>query len=123
MAAEFFDIVRNARSHKLGPFSPIFNIQTVLMDKVKRYVPADAHLKVNGRLHLSLTRIYDGKNIIVSQFNSREDLIEALACSFFIPGALNSPCLCFEVKFGLFRLLWVGSTEIPQRSIHGRSLF
>lgn len=90
MAAEFFDMVKKARSHKLGPFSPIFNIQKILMDKVKKYVPADAHLKVNGRLHLSLTRIYDGKNIIVSQFNSREDLIDALACAFFIPGKLKS---------------------------------
>ena len=89
MAAEFFDIVKTARSYKLGPFSPIFNIQKVLMEKVRKHLPADAHLKVNGRLHLSLTRIYDGKNIIVSQFSSREDLIDALACSFFIPGELE----------------------------------
>lgn len=86
MAQEFFEIVSNAREQRLGPFSPTFNIQKILMEKVAKYLPPDAHLKVNGRLHLSLTRIYDGKNIVVSQFNSREDLLDALSCAFFIPG-------------------------------------
>jgi patatin-like phospholipase domain-containing protein 2 len=39
----------------------------------------------NGKLHISLTRVYDGKNVIVSQYNSREDLLQALLCACFIP--------------------------------------
>jgi hypothetical protein len=39
-------------------------------------LPDDAHLRVNGKLHISLTRVYDGRNVMVSQFGSREDLVQ-----------------------------------------------
>ncbi|RZF33739.1 hypothetical protein LSTR_LSTR007998 [Laodelphax striatellus] len=48
-------------------------------------LPEDAHLRVSGKLHISLTRVYDGKNVIVSQFNSKEDLLQALLASAFVP--------------------------------------
>ncbi|XP_070509100.1 patatin-like phospholipase domain-containing protein 4 [Chironomus tepperi] len=86
VTSEFFKIVAAARNHSLGPFSPAFDIQSVLIDRLQTYLPQDAHKIVTGRLHISLTRIFDGKNVVVSQFNSRDDLIDALACSFFIPG-------------------------------------
>lgn len=86
VASEFFNIVGAARNHSLGAFSPAFDIQEVVTSRLHSHLPEDAHKKLSGRLHISLTRIYDGKNIVVSQFNSREDLIDALACSFFIPG-------------------------------------
>lgn len=86
MTSDFFRVVNEARSHSLGPFSPSFNIQTSLLEGLQKFLPPDAHERVNGRLHVSLTRTYDGKNIIVSQFNSREDLLQALLCACFIPG-------------------------------------
>lgn len=86
MTSDFFRIVNEARSHSLGPFSPSFNIQTCILEGMRKAMPEDAHLKVNGKLHISLTRVYDGKSIIVSQFNSRDDLIQALLCACFIPG-------------------------------------
>lgn len=85
MTSDFFRIVNEARSHSLGPFSPRFNIQTCLLEGMQKFLPADAHERVNGRLHISLTRVYDGKNVVVSQFNSREDLVQALLCACFIP--------------------------------------
>ncbi|KAG5668191.1 hypothetical protein PVAND_016141 [Polypedilum vanderplanki] len=86
LVKEFFEIASNARSHPLGPFAPSFNIQEKLLNGFEQRLPEDAHLKLSGRLHISLTRIFDRKNVIVSQFESREDLMNALACSFFIPG-------------------------------------
>jgi patatin-like phospholipase domain-containing protein 2 len=86
MTSDFFRIVNEARSFTLGPFSPSFNIQTCLFEGMSKHLPEDAHLRVNGKLHISLTRVYDGKSIIVSQFNSREDLLDALLCACFIPG-------------------------------------
>ncbi|XP_065083988.1 1-acylglycerol-3-phosphate O-acyltransferase Pnpla3-like isoform X3 [Ochlerotatus camptorhynchus] len=85
MTSDFFRVVNEARSHSLGPFSPRFNIQTCLLEGLQKFLPADAHERVNGKLHISLTRVYDGKNVIVSQFNSREDLLQALLCACFIP--------------------------------------
>ncbi|CAH1720001.1 unnamed protein product [Chironomus riparius] len=86
MTSDFFRIVNEARSHSLGPFSPSFDIQTCILEGMRKAMPEDAHLRVNGKLHISLTRVYDGKSIIVSQFNSREDLLQALLCACFIPG-------------------------------------
>ncbi|XP_055531457.1 1-acylglycerol-3-phosphate O-acyltransferase Pnpla3-like [Wyeomyia smithii] len=85
MTSDFFRVVNEARSHSLGPFSPRFNIQTCLLEGLQKFLPPDAHERVNGKLHISLTRVYDGKNVIVSQFNNREDLLQALLCACFIP--------------------------------------
>ncbi|XP_037025399.1 1-acylglycerol-3-phosphate O-acyltransferase Pnpla3-like isoform X2 [Bradysia coprophila] len=86
MTSDFFRIVNEARSHSLGPFSPSFNIQTCLLEGLQKFLPANAHELVSGRLHISLTRVYDGKNVIVSKFNSREEVLQALLCACFIPG-------------------------------------
>lgn len=86
MTLDFFRVVNEVRSHSLGPFSPSFNIQTCLLEGMQKGLPADAHERVNGRLRLSLTRCYDGKNIIVSEFDSREELLQGLLCTCFIPG-------------------------------------
>lgn len=86
MTSDFFRVVNEARRHSLGPFSPSFSIQTCLLEGLQKHLPLDAHKRVNGRLHISLTRVYDGKNVIVSQFTSREDVLQALLCACFIPG-------------------------------------
>jgi patatin-like phospholipase domain-containing protein 2 len=86
LTSDFLRVVNEARSHSLGPFSPSFDIQTCLLEGMERHLPQDAHLLVNGKLHISLTRVYDGKSVIVSHFNSRQDLLDALLCACFIPG-------------------------------------
>lgn len=78
-------IASEARSRSLGPFNPSFNIQNLLIQGLQKVLPEDAHLRVNGKLHISLTRVCDGKNVIVSNYESREDLMDALLCSAFIP--------------------------------------
>nr|CAD7409562.1 unnamed protein product [Timema cristinae] len=42
-------------------------------------LPQDAHLRTSGKLHISLTRVYDGKNVVVNEFHSREELIQVLS--------------------------------------------
>ena len=79
------NLITEARKKSLGPFHPTFNIQTVLLEGLLKILPEDAHLRVSGKLHISLTRVYDGKNVIVSDFPTRHDLIQALICSAFIP--------------------------------------
>lgn len=76
MTSDVLRVVNEARSRSLGPLSPSFNIQNVLLEGLEKFLPEDAHLRVSGKLHVSLTRVYDGKNVIVSQFNSREDLLQ-----------------------------------------------
>ncbi|XP_072746313.1 patatin-like phospholipase domain-containing protein 2 isoform X2 [Anoplolepis gracilipes] len=69
----------------LGPFSPYFNVQRVLLEVLEKILPGDVHIRVNGKLHISLTRMYDMKNVIISQFDSREDLLQALLATSFVP--------------------------------------
>ncbi|XP_012268205.1 patatin-like phospholipase domain-containing protein 2 isoform X3 [Athalia rosae] len=78
-------VAREARQGTLGPFSPSFNVQDILLEGLTKFLPEDAHLIVSGKLHISLTRVYDGKNVIVSQYNSKDDLLQALLASSFIP--------------------------------------
>nr|XP_050863968.1 patatin-like phospholipase domain-containing protein 2 isoform X1 [Vespula vulgaris] len=78
-------VAREAREHTLGAFSPSFNVHDILLESLQKFLPEDAHIRVNGKLHISLTRVYDGKNVIVSHYNSRQDLLQALLASSFIP--------------------------------------
>lgn len=52
---------------------------------LRKYLPADAHISCSGRLHISLTRVSDAVNIVVSDFPTKEDLIQALICTSFVP--------------------------------------
>ncbi|XP_011136998.1 patatin-like phospholipase domain-containing protein 3 isoform X2 [Harpegnathos saltator] len=78
-------VAREARQRTLGPFSPSFNVHQIMLENLQKFLPDDAHIRVSGKLHISLTRVYDGKNVIVSQFSSREDLLQALMATSFVP--------------------------------------
>ncbi|XP_068218686.1 patatin-like phospholipase domain-containing protein 2 isoform X4 [Palaemon carinicauda] len=65
-----------ARSRTLGPFSPTFNVEKLLREGLFSVLPDDAHKIVSGKLFISVTRVSDGKNILLSQFDSREELIQ-----------------------------------------------
>ncbi|XP_062954167.1 omega-hydroxyceramide transacylase isoform X2 [Cynocephalus volans] len=48
-------------------------------------LPEDSYKVTTGKLHVSLTRLTDGESVVVSEFTSKEELIEALYCSCFVP--------------------------------------
>ncbi|XP_041083630.1 1-acylglycerol-3-phosphate O-acyltransferase Pnpla3-like isoform X2 [Polyodon spathula] len=73
------------REHVLGPLHPSFSLSKVLQSSLQRNLPENAHRLATGRLHVSMTRLADGENILVSDFQSREDLVQALLCSCFVP--------------------------------------
>lgn len=39
-------------------------------------LPEDSYLLASGRLHISLTRVVDGQNVMASEFSSKEELIQ-----------------------------------------------
>lgn len=79
------DAANQARKSILGPFYPSFNLHTIIKETLPRFVPENAHHLASGRLHVALTRLSDGKTILVSDFNSKEEVIQALICSCFVP--------------------------------------
>uniref|UniRef100_A0A8C0AZK2 Patatin like phospholipase domain containing 1 n=1 Tax=Buteo japonicus TaxID=224669 RepID=A0A8C0AZK2_9AVES len=77
--------ITEVRKTILGPLSPkcslLANIKTVL----QQMLPEDSYQLASGRLHISLTRVVDGQNVMASEFSSKEELIQALLCSCFLP--------------------------------------
>ncbi|XP_053719043.1 patatin-like phospholipase domain containing 3 [Synchiropus splendidus] len=82
---DVIEVAKEARKRNLGPLHPTFNLVKVLRTGLNRDLPSDAHVLASKRLSVSLTRVADGKNVLVSEFSSREELIQALICSCFIP--------------------------------------
>lgn len=78
MCAEVLTVAREARKHLLGVFHPTFNLLHFVRDILLQKLPADAHLKASGRLCVSLTRLADSKNLLVTHFHSRDELVQVL---------------------------------------------
>ncbi|XP_070827964.1 patatin-like phospholipase domain-containing protein 2 [Chaetodon trifascialis] len=85
ICVDVLTVAKEARKHILGVFHPTFSLLRVVRDSLLEKLPADAHLQASGKLCVSLTRIADGKNVLVSEFESREELIQVLMCSCFFP--------------------------------------
>ncbi|XP_034625132.1 patatin-like phospholipase domain-containing protein 1 [Trachemys scripta elegans] len=81
----FHEAVRDARKTILGPLSPGCNTLRTIQKGLYKTLPENSHQVASGRLHISLTRVTDGQNVMVSEFSSKEDLIQALICSCFVP--------------------------------------
>ncbi|CAI9740701.1 patanin-like phospholipase domain-containing 2 [Octopus vulgaris] len=69
----------------LGPLHPRFNIIDSLRKALAEVLPADAHKRTSGRLYISLTRWRDWKNVVISEYASNQELIDAMICSAFVP--------------------------------------
>ncbi|XP_029379545.1 patatin-like phospholipase domain-containing protein 2 [Echeneis naucrates] len=83
--AEVLTMAKEARKHTLGVFHPTFSLLRTVRSSLLQKLPEDAHLRASGRLCVSLTRMADRKNVLVSEFDSREELIQVLMCSCFFP--------------------------------------
>ena len=69
-------IAQQARARALGPLHPSFDIVKILREGLNVFLPENAHEICSGRLHVSLTRVADRENVIISEFESKEDLIQ-----------------------------------------------
>ncbi|CAF0750623.1 unnamed protein product [Rotaria sordida] len=85
MCSDALEIAIRARSRALGPLHPTFSIVDIIRNGLRRILPPNAHEICSGRLFISLTRWKDNKNVIINQFHTREELIQVLICSSFVP--------------------------------------
>ncbi|MGH0164777.1 UNVERIFIED_CONTAM: hypothetical protein FKN15_053306 [Acipenser sinensis] len=74
--ANIIEVSKEARKRFLGPLHPSFNLVKIIRGHLYKTLPADAHLLASGRLGISLTRVSDGENVLVSQFNTKEELVQ-----------------------------------------------
>ena len=47
-------------------------------------LPSNAHELCTGKLLISLTRVSDGANVVVSEYPTKKDLIDVCLISFFL---------------------------------------
>ncbi|KAE9595104.1 hypothetical protein Lal_00041225 [Lupinus albus] len=66
-----------------------FRLGAVLRDVLVDFLPDDAHIRSNGRVRVAVTQLlWRPRGLLVDQFDSKEDLINAVFTSSFIPGYL-----------------------------------
>ncbi|KAI1725943.1 patatin-like phospholipase domain-containing protein [Ditylenchus destructor] len=78
-------MVSQARSGSLQALTPTFNVMEHVKQGLNDALPPDAHILCSGKLFISLTRARDYKNVTVSEYASRDELMRAIMCSCFIP--------------------------------------
>ncbi|VDM51290.1 unnamed protein product [Toxocara canis] len=69
-------VLISARSRALGALHPSFNLIEVVRANLDATLPDNAHELCTGRLQISLTRECDRKNVVVSDFRSKQELIQ-----------------------------------------------
>ena len=84
-----FILAEEIRQKPFGIFDPRFKFRPILERDLQELCPEDIHESASGKIFISLTRFKDGKNVVVSQFDTRKDFIDALICSSFVPWYLG----------------------------------
>ena len=74
------ELAIKVRRYFLGALNPSFDLMHHLDEGLRAFLPEDAHERANGKLYVSVSRFPKGDNSIVSQFDSREDLIQVTYC-------------------------------------------
>ncbi|CAI5777479.1 patatin-like phospholipase domain-containing protein 1 [Podarcis lilfordi] len=81
----FYRAAQDTRNPIIGPLAPGCSVVRILQKRLHQILPENSHQMATGRLYVSLTRLVDGQNVVVSEYSSKEELIQALVCSCFIP--------------------------------------
>ncbi|KAL2087828.1 hypothetical protein ACEWY4_016656 [Coilia grayii] len=80
-----YRFAHSVRRQTLGAITPGYDFMLELKKGIEEILPCDAHQRAEDRLHVSITHSRTRRNHIVSKFSSREELIQALLASSFVP--------------------------------------
>ncbi|XP_048203416.1 patatin-like phospholipase domain-containing protein 4 [Perognathus longimembris pacificus] len=80
-----FALAEETRAQVLGAATPGYDFLGRLRRGIESLFPPDAHLQAEHRLLVSLTHARSRANYRVSTFASREDLVQVLLASCFVP--------------------------------------
>ncbi|XP_038605325.1 patatin-like phospholipase domain-containing protein 1 [Tachyglossus aculeatus] len=77
--------VAEVKKYFLGPFAPSCKMVKMMRQFLYTTLPEDSYKLASGKLHVAVTRVTDGENVVISEFTSKEELVEVLYCSCFVP--------------------------------------
>ncbi|NWT55632.1 PLPL1 protein, partial [Erythrocercus mccallii] len=96
----FLFILYEAKEYFLSRLKPSLwglvpggRVQKLLRDTLYKFLPPNAHELVSGKLHIVLTRLHDWRSVTVSEFASKEELIQVGAGT-----ATPAPC-CVSQRY------------------------
>lgn len=78
-----------------------FRLGFVLRKFLEEFLPEDAHIRASGRIRVAVTQLFRRpRGLLVDKFDSKEDLINSLITSSFIPGYLApAPATWFRDRY------------------------
>lgn len=118
--ASIIRVSKEARKRFLGPLHPSFNLVKTIRMCLSKTVPENGHEVAAGRLGISLTRVSDGENVILSDFNSKEELIQVNGILLQRAGQeLHAVLFCLGLQMSLVLSVIVSTCQhgVPRRVI------
>jgi len=82
----FLSTATTVRSLWGGAFNPNSKLDSAIAAYFRTVFPANAYRDLRGRHHVSLTELPFFRNRLVTDFESDEEVLDALLCSSYIPG-------------------------------------
>lgn len=79
--SEILKVAIAARERSSGPFSPTFDVERLITEALTKILPTDAHTLCTDTLHISVTRVSDNENVILSKYGSKDDVIQVNVAS------------------------------------------
>ncbi|XP_012713542.2 patatin-like phospholipase domain-containing protein 4 [Fundulus heteroclitus] len=80
-----YRFAESVRQQRFGAATPGYNFMLALREGIEEILPTEAHILASDRLYVSITHSTSGKNHIVSRFSCRDELMNALLASSFVP--------------------------------------
>lgn len=71
-------VVTQAHQSMFGPLDTNFHLIELVRVGLNESLPSDAHILCTNKLLISLTRVEDGRNVIVDRYDSKEELIQVI---------------------------------------------
>ncbi|XP_072597140.1 patatin-like phospholipase domain-containing protein 5 isoform X2 [Vulpes vulpes] len=78
-------MVKHLEQLSLGIFHPAFAPIEHIRQQLQESLPPNIHILASQRLGISMTRWSDGRNFIVTNFATRNEVIQALICTVYFP--------------------------------------
>uniref|UniRef100_A0AAY4CZM2 PNPLA domain-containing protein n=1 Tax=Denticeps clupeoides TaxID=299321 RepID=A0AAY4CZM2_9TELE len=105
---------RSSRVIRVFNLKPTGHLDLFVRDFLHRELPEDAHLLASGKLCVSLTRLTDGENVIASQFDSKEELIQVRGTILnrYVDGALSDNLPYCKLKNTITVSPFAGESDI-----------
>ncbi|XP_049627632.1 patatin-like phospholipase domain-containing protein 5 [Suncus etruscus] len=69
----------------LNLFHPSYWSLDYIQERLEECLPPDVHVVASKHLGICITHMPDGQNCVITDFASKEEVIQALICSMFLP--------------------------------------